>query len=1087
MGRVSEAPLVQALGEAARSLRRMSGLARLLPALAGVMVGAALTTWLVRANLVGGPVAVLLLWLLGSLALAGGIGAARRAIRGLGPRQVAARLEATGAWRRGSLITLLDRAAPGTSESLHRAATDARAGEVRRRGADALAASVATQRRTARLAIGAVAVGAVAMVLAEPLRGATARLWRPVAAWQAMMAPVRLAVRDSVVARGTGATFVLEAVGQRSATLVSRRPGEPWQRDTVALDDTGRAVVTTAPFGASLVARLEAGGRRSADVRVTVRLPALLADLTLTAEYPGYLGLASEQLTLAGDTLVLPAGTILRLHGTATTTLATATLAHAAGAIRLKVQGASFAGSVRPGATGRYALQVATQGGGALEGEQPTFTVRVVADSAPRVEVAVPGVDTVAPPSLRLPLLVAASDDHGLAEAALELRRGAAAPLTRLALALPTGTADRALLATVLDLGALGLRSGDTLFYTAIAIDNSPARQRGQSPVYRVRIATEEEQRASRGRQTEATSRSLDSLAARARQLQQQTEDLARERQRSGSTGNAAESDPLALESARKAEAAAQAQEQVIADAARMQQQVEELRRAAEREGLADSALAAQLGEIRQLLDQAISPELRQRLAELRQALAALDASKSRDALQSLASQQQQSRAAIEQARELFKRAALETSLATMADEAKQLAEAQLAVTPKLADRDGAAAAAAELALADRADSLAKALDRTAGKLAQASTREGLQGAAAQARQAEAQMRQAAQSASAGERAAAEGGGRQAEQQLRSLDRQIRGERQQMQAQMRAETVRALDLALAETARLAQRQVGVVELFRRGSIAGPARAEQALLAEAAGRLLDQALAAGATNALVSPRIAASLAAARQAMRGAIDAIATATPNFRGAADFAGDGVDALAVAAFALLRARDQVSGSQSGSGVPELLEQMQQMAGKQGKMARDAAGMMEQGQDGAEQLLQMAMQQRAVAQQLERLRSQGQLPGADALAQEAKELSRKLEAGRLDRETVQRQDRLFRKMLDAGRTLQGEEQDERKERQSSSATPGELRRPGAVDPRLRSGADEIRLPGWEALQRLGPDERRRVLEYFRLLSVGAP
>jgi hypothetical protein len=171
-----------------------------------------------------------------------------------------------------------------------------------------------------------------------------------------------------------------------------------------------------------------------------------------------------------------------------------------------------------------------------------------------------------------------------------------------------------------------------------------------------------------------------------------------------------------------------------------------------------------------------------------------------------------------------------------------------------------------------------------------------------------------------------------------------------------------------------------------------------------------------------------------------------------------------------------------------EMMEQMQQMAGKQGQLAQEAQGMMQQGQGGVqEMMMQLAMQQRALAQQLERMRSQGQMPGAGALAQEAKELARTLEAGRLDRETVQRQDRLFRKMLDAGRTLQGEEKDDMKERQSTAAAAGALRRPDALDPRLRSGADDIRLPGWEALQRLSPDERRRVLEYFRLLSGGAP
>ena len=77
--------------------------------------------------------------------------------------------------------------------------------------------------------------------------------------------------------------------------------------------------------------------------------------------------------------------------------------------------------------------------------------------------------------------------------------------------------------------------------------------------------------------------------------------------------------------------------------------------------------------------------------------------------------------------------------------------------------------------------------------------------------------------------------------------------------------------------------------------------------------------------------------------------------------------------------------------------------------------------------------------------------------------------------------------MLDAGRTLQGEEKDDAKERQSTTATDGALKRPDALDPRLKSGADDIRLPGWESLQRLSPDERRRVLEYFRRLSSGTP
>ncbi len=1079
--------LHDALDLVARPLRGLSGLARLLPAVAGVMSASALVAWLVRTGVLGGPITVLLFWAFALLLLAAGLVAARRAIRALGPWQVASELEAAGAWRRGALTTVLDRTAPGTSTTLHQAANEARAEDVRGRASHALAPMLAVQQRRARLAAGVFGLGAVALAMAQPLQGATTRLWAPGAAWHALTAPVRLVARDTLVQRGRVATLDLEAPGQRTAVLMTRSPGEAWHHDTLALDVAGRAVVTTGPLAAELLARVEAGGRRSEEVRVAVRLPAFLGAMQLTAQYPRYLSLEDEDLVLAGDTLVVPEGTLLRVQGRATTELDTARLDSPAGVVLLQRDGMAFRGSVTPRTATTYALRAVPRGGGSLEGELPSFAVRVVPDSAPVLEIPVPGRDTVAPATLRVSLVIAVRDDHGIRAAAVEWRRGEAGTVTRLSLVLPTGTTDRALLSEELDLAALGARAGDTVIYAATASDNAPREQRGRSREFRVRIPTADEQRAARTRETGTTARGLDSLVAAARQAQRQTEDLARERQRSTTATAPGESDPLALETARKAEAAAQAQERVMADAAQMQQQVDALRQAAEREGLADSALAAQLGEIRELLDQAISPELQQQLAALREALSSLDANRTRDALQNLSAQQQRSRDALEQARELFKRAALETSLATMADEAKRLADAQREVTKQLGGRDSAAAAGAQRDLATRADSLATALARAAGKVPTEQAKAGLQQAAAEARQAEQQMEQAAQAASEGKRGEAQQRGQQASTKLEQLDEKIREERQQMQAQMREETVRALDRALAETARLAERQVAVAEAFRRGMPVTSVRAEQALLAEGAGKLVTQTIAAAATNALVSSQISAALAAARRSMYDAVEAISTATPNYRSAAEFAGEGVDALAVAAFALLRSRDNVSGSESGSGVQEMMEQMQQMAGKQGQMAQEAQGMQQQGESGAQQLMQLAMQQRAIAQQLERMRSQGQLPGAGALAQEAKDLARSLEAGRLDRETVQRQDRLFRKMLDAGRTLQGEEKDDQKERQSTSATSGAARRPDALDPRLRRGADDIRVPGWEALQRLTPDERRRVLEYFRLLSTGTP
>jgi hypothetical protein len=110
-------------------------------------------------------------------------------------------------------------------------------------------------------------------------------------------------------------------------------------------------------------------------------------------------------------------------------------------------------------------------------------------------------------------------------------------------------------------------------------------------------------------------------------------------------------------------------------------------------------------------------------------------------------------------------------------------------------------------------------------------------------------------------------------------------------------------------------------------------------------------------------------------------------------------------------------------------------------------------------------------------------LPGAAELAQEAGDLARRLESGRLDRQIVERQERLFRHMLDAGRTLQGREEDERKERQSITATDDSVHLPPALRARLLGEDNRLRVPTWEELQQFSPEERRLVVDYFRRLS----
>jgi hypothetical protein len=148
----------------------------------------------------------------------------------------------------------------------------------------------------------------------------------------------------------------------------------------------------------------------------------------------------------------------------------------------------------------------------------------------------------------------------------------------------------------------------------------------------------------------------------------------------------------------------------------------------------------------------------------------------------------------------------------------------------------------------------------------------------------------------------------------------------------------------------------------------------------------------------------------------------------------------------------------------------------------------MPNGAGGAGQSLARAIarQQRGVADQLEEA---GDAAGGDRaaqLAREARQLAEALEGGRMDAGTLARQQQLFRRLLDAGRSLEKEEREESGKREATTAKGGDAFVPGAkVDARA---AARFRPPTWEELRGLSAEERRAILEYFtRLNSAPAP
>ena len=996
--------------------------------------------------------------------------------------------------RAGSIVGVVSPTAAhgaGSSAALFMAA-DTRAAAVVSSAAPSVDGALRrTTYRHVAAGTGAALAGVLLFLAGSPASGRAAAFWHPLRTWRDAYAPVRLAVDRRTVRRGGTVTATIVVPGAMRVTLWTRGPGEPWKARVLSLDADGQVIQPVGPVESDLFLRAASGGRSSAEIKIDVALPAFLADLGLTARFPSYLGRSDEPLLVGPDVIPLPAGTTVLTSGTASVPLARAAWTLESRVEQLRVNGTRIDGRFTPTASGTWRLQALAGDGSALEGTMPELRLLIVPDSAPVVTLAVPARDTTLPISLRQPLVADARDDHGISRLSVVSwrvsRTGRVYDAVRDSLDV-AGVGDRAIVQGRLDADNRGLLPGDTLRLYVEALDNAPTPHVGRSPEIALRLPSMEELRAQARAAARAVAGAADSVAASQRELSDRTRDLAEERSRDqdgraagrpDSRGN--QQGAMSFQSTQRAEEIARDQAAMSQRVQELAQAVEEIARAAKAAGVDDSAFQSRLREVQELLQRAITPELQQRLRELQEALARLDPEATRQALQRLAEAQQQLRRELERSEELFKRAALEGELASLAKDAEDLQRRQAEWTHDDAQHPDSAAAAAERDLAAATDSLARGVER-AGQTVP------LEQSQAAARRAQRAMQEAAEAANQRNSRGARQSGQEAADSLARLPDQLRQRRDSVSSAWRQETLDALNRALAETAALARRQQDVSDALREGEAGSATRARQAAIEEGTHAIEQEIEAAAGRHALVSPQLQAALGYAQNQMKQAREQLEQGDPNPSTAAPFAEQALDALNATAHALVRTAQRVAGAQSGSGFQEALEQLARMAQQQQGMNGDAQGllpMMGAGGDAVmQQLRALAARQRALAEQLERLQAGGDASAAGALAQEARELARQLEAGRLDARTVQRQERLYRKLLDSGRSLTGDEPDDQKERTSRSATAADsVHIPAALLPGATGAGPKVRYPTWDELTGLTPEQRRMVLEYFRRLN----
>jgi hypothetical protein len=905
---------------------------------------------------------------------------------------------------------------------------------------------------------------------------------RPVDAWRGRLLPaISFENLPPVVVRGEMLKLHVVAHGRRMITLQRRSTGEGWHSDELTVDAGGTAALDAGPMTGDLFL-VASDGRSSTDttiVRVADR--PFLGGIAMRAVYPAYLQREAEQLAM-GEPVRVPIGTTLEVTGRASTALDFVRLIHARDSIVLSPNGHTFRGRFMPAVSGSWTWNASGKAGDVTD-VPPPIDVEVIPDSVPRVEIITPLRDTLVAPRSKVSLRLAAMDDHGLAAVDIvswPVTSGKDGSRTTTNVAQRPG----AIWGTtvVLDVAERGLDAGDVLHLKLVASDDSPWRQKGESREVLIRVATPEQERGMARDAGDSAVAAADAAVKKQKALERRAQDASQDRASSAEGRNASN---MSFDAAQKAKAVAQDQKAMtdqvkkLADAAKALEQ--QLREA----GALDSSLARQLQEAQAMLRDALTPEMMAQLAKLEQSAQQLSREDAQQSLKDLQAQQKRMREQLEKSAEMLRRAAMEGSMQTLSDEAKDLADRQ----KKLADSVATGSTKQETAreLADRTGRLGQEMEKLQERLENAKAQTGAaktEEAKQHARQSEESLKGSASSgASSGSGTDASRAASQMEQAAASMKAARDGQVQEWKRELTS----ALDQSIQEMLQMSREENALQQQVKNGQ-AKPedARGQQSAikqgLDEASQRLQREAQKSTLLSGRSQRAVADAQEKVNQATQNASDPRTTGQSS-----QSMNDAAEALNKAAASLARDRERANTASSATGFAEMIQQMQDMAGKQGSINSQAQGLMPQMGNSANAAAQaqsraLARQQRQIADKLDELGDGAGGDKAAKMAQEARQLADALDGSRIDAQTLARQQQLFKRLLDAGRSLEKDDREESDKREAKSADDPRVFAPRNGEAKGKD-ATRFREPTWDELRGLSADERRVILEYFRKLN----
>lgn len=840
--------------------------------------------------------------------------------------------------------------------------------------------------------------------------------------------------------------------------------------------------------------------------------PPRLYEIAIAVTPPPYTGLPSRRLTSTLDEVSAPAGSEITISARCKPQDAEVTLALDPGTGRtLTPDAGAVSHSFRLTEPLRWRLVAESPDGRA---QSPWRWIKLTSDGAPSVRLVRPESDLTLDLAESIEVAAWATDDFGVT--ALGLRYRLAGEDRWRSLPLEIDPAAGVSAAARMNLGAVGLKPGEELILRAWATDNDAVSGPKTSVSAPVRIRLREtapERREPRTPLEEAQQQEADAME----QLRRAAEDLQQELTQALERAQGGPGSEAGAQAGRELqEAARRLQEQ----AGRLQRAMREAQRQLQADELMTPELVEKVRELHELMRQVLDEEMRRALEELQKALKAQDLDEIRMSLEQAREAQQRFLERLDQTLSLLRRARMEAVLERLRRLADELASRQEELSRRTselseAESDTRATERSQRLLARDTEPLAAKVEagveqarelsaEVAAKLGAVADRLMREDPAGQMRRAASALSRGSPNDAAGPQQEAEKSLRRAAEALSELEQQVRSEATEDARRQIAAMVRDA-LALSEEQEEVGEDVRRLSGLRRADLMrdkrpiDPVRRRESRLAEATSRLAERMAQLSGQTPAMDPHLPAGTKLIAEQMAQAareIEGADLATARQRGREAMAG-----LNEVARRLLEVQDRLRQSSAQTTLSQWMQRLQSLAQRQQGLNQQTGQAQQSGQSesgrpqaqpGGMSLSQLAFEQALIRAALEEMLKRGgraTQPMADQLGgvpDEMEKVEGELRFGRIERKTVERQERILEKMLEAQRSLYTREQ-ERSERKAER--PGEWEpppSPPALSPSLMR-APSVSVEGGRGTGDLPRGYEEMVREYFRALGEGSP